>query len=164
MLKTCKSLFTDEFWLKACKLGLNVTKCFTYMFLLNVTRAKQKNEHLNSIGREQKSWQGHFYLPFILRKETIVIIKMSSAADSSINTASFKGIRWYQEWCLKTNSYFFIFNHLLTAGLPRLARPPRPGTCLDFGFQYAHIRNNRSKKIGVRYWTLPGSNLPWWPF
>ena len=116
------------------------------LFLLNVTRAKQKNEHLNSIGREQQSWQGHCYLPFILRKETIVIIKMSSAADNSINTASFKGIRWYQEWCLKTNSYFFIFNHLLTAGLPRLARPPRPGTCLDSGFQYTLLKFMLSKK------------------
>ena len=97
------------------------------LFLLNVTRAKQKNEHLNSIGREQQSWQGHCYLPFILRKETIVIIKMSSAADNSINTASFKGIRWYQEWCLKpTHIFFLIFTHLLTAGPPRLARPPLP--------------------------------------
>ena len=24
-----------------------------------------------------------------------------------------------------------------------LARPPRPGPCLDFGFQYALIRNNQ---------------------
>ena len=30
-----------------------------------------------------------------------------------------------------------------------LARPLRPGPCLDFGFQYALIRNNRSKKFGV---------------
>ena len=33
------------------------------------------------------------------------------------------------------------------AGTPRLARPPRPGPCLDFGFQYAFIRNNRSKNF-----------------
>ena len=26
------------------------------------------------------------------------------------------------------------------------------GPCLDFGFQYALIRNNRSKKFGVEYW------------
>ena len=38
------------------------------------------------------------------------------------------------------------------SGLPRLVRPPRPGPCLDFVFQYAHIRNNRSKKFGVEYW------------
>ena len=49
-------------------------------------------------------------------------------------------------------------------GPPRLARPPRPGPCLDFGFQYALIRNNQSKKFGVEYWALPGSNLPWRPW
>jgi hypothetical protein len=43
-----------------------------------------------------------------------------------------------------------------------LARPPRPGPCLDFGFQYALIRN-RSKKMGVEYWALPRSNSPWRP-
>ena len=48
-------------------------------------------------------------------------------------------------------------------GPPRLARPPRPGPCLDFGFQYALIRNNRLKKFGVEYWALPGSNSPWRP-
>ena len=36
--------------------------------------------------------------------------------------------------------------------------------CLDFGFQYALIRNNQSKKFGVEYWTLPGSNWPWRPW
>ena len=45
----------------------------------------------------------------------------------------------------------------------QLARPTRPGPCLDFGFQYALIRNNRSKKFGVEYWALPGSNSPWSP-
>ena len=44
----------------------------------------------------------------------------------------------------------------LTAGAPRLAR-----LCLDFGFQHARIRNNWSKKFGVEYWALPGSNSPW---
>ena len=34
---------------------------------------------------------------------------------------------------------------------------------LDFGFQYALIRNNRSKNFWVEFWTLPGSNLPWRP-
>ena len=33
-------------------------------------------------------------------------------------------------------------------GLPCLARPPRPGPYLDFGFQYALIRYNRSKNLG----------------
>ena len=33
-----------------------------------------------------------------------------------------------------------------TAG--KAPRPPRPGPCLDFGFQYALIRNNWSKKVG----------------
>ena len=42
-------------------------------------------------------------------------------------------------------------------------RQPRTGPCLDFGFQYALIRTNRSKKFGVEYWTLPGSNSPWRP-
>ena len=37
------------------------------------------------------------------------------------------------------------FDRLLT-GPPRLARPPRPGPCLDFGFQDALTRNNWSKK------------------
>ena len=51
-----------------------------------------------------------------------------------------------------------------SSGAPRLARPPRPGPCLDFRFQYALIRNNRSKKFGVEYWVLPGSNSPWHPW
>ena len=46
------------------------------------------------------------------------------------------------------------------SGPPRQARF---GPCLDFGFQYALIRNNQSKNFGVEYWTLPGSNLPWRP-
>ena len=33
--------------------------------------------------------------------------------------------------------------------------------CLDFGFQYTLIRNSWSKKFGVEYWALPGSNSPW---
>ena len=45
--------------------------------------------------------------------------------------------------CECSLSYFY-------SGPPRLARPPRPGPCLDFGFQYALIN-----------WTLPGSNSPW---
>ena len=45
-----------------------------------------------------------------------------------------------------------------STGAPRLARPPR--FCLDFGFQYALIRNNWSKKFGVEYWAFPGSNSP----
>ena len=31
------------------------------------------------------------------------------------------------------------------------------------GFQYAFIRNNQSKKFGIEYWALPGSNSPWRP-
>ena len=58
----------------------------------------------------------------------------------------------------KPNVLYFV-----STGAPRLARPPRPGPCLDFGFQYALIRNNQSKKFGVEYWTLPGSNWPWRP-
>ena len=49
------------------------------------------------------------------------------------------------------------------AGLPGLQRQLWTGPCLDFGFQYAVIRNNRSKKFGVEYWELPGSNSPWQP-
>ena len=49
----------------------------------------------------------------------------------------------------------------VTAGPPQLARPPRTGPCLDFVFQYALIRNIQSNKIGVEYWALHGSNLPW---
>ena len=45
---------------------------------------------------------------------------------------------------------------------PRQARQPRTGPCLNFGFLYALIRNNQIK-IGIEYWTLPGSNSPWRP-
>ena len=41
---------------------------------------------------------------------------------------------------------------------PWQARQARFGPCLDFGFQYTLIRNNRSKNFGIEYWTLPGSN------
>ena len=47
--------------------------------------------------------------------------------------------------------------------LQQLTRPSRPGPCLDFGFQYAFIRNNRSNNFGVEYWALLGSNSPWRP-
>ena len=65
----------------------------------------------------------------------------------------------------------YLQNYFLTyilcipilSGAPRLARPPRPGPCLDFGFQQALIRNNRSKNFGLEYWALPGSNLSWCP-
>jgi hypothetical protein len=57
---------------------------------------------------------------------------------------------------LNTNSL-----QLMPTGAPRLARPPRPEPCLDFGFQYAFIRNNWSKKFGVEYRALPGLNSPW---
>ena len=40
----------------------------------------------------------------------------------------------------------------------------RSGPCLDFGFQYTLIRNNWSKKFGVEYWALPGSNSQWRPW
>ena len=50
------------------------------------------------------------------------------------------------------------------AGPPRLARPPRPGPCLNVGFQYPLIRNNLSKKFAVEYWALPGPNSPWRPW
>ena len=48
--------------------------------------------------------------------------------------------------------------------LPRQGRQARFGPSLDFRFQYALIRNNWSKKFGVEYWTLPGSNLLWRPW
>ena len=34
------------------------------------------------------------------------------------------------------------------SGPPRLARPARPGPCLDFGFKNTLIRNNRPKNLG----------------
>ena len=50
------------------------------------------------------------------------------------------------------NRFTLIFlQSCRAAGLP----------CLDFGFQYALIRNNWSKKFGVEYWALPCSNSPW---
>ena len=48
-------------------------------------------------------------------------------------------------------------------GPPRQPRQPRTGPWLDFGFQYALIRNNWSKIFGVEYWALPGSYSPWRP-
>ena len=49
------------------------------------------------------------------------------------------------------------------AGAPWLARLPRPGPCLDFGLQYALIRNNWPKfavahkglKLSKRFTNLP---------
>ena len=55
------------------------------------------------------------------------------------------------------------FSSHSVSGSPQQARQTRFGPCLDFGFQYALIRNNRSKNFGVEYWTLPGSNSPWRP-
>ena len=40
-----------------------------------------------------------------------------------------------------------IWDAIALAGAPWLARPPRPGPCLDFGFQYTIIRNNWPKEI-----------------
>ena len=46
------------------------------------------------------------------------------------------------------------------SGPPRLARLPKAWPCLNFGLQYALIRNT-GQKNGVEYWDLPGSNSPW---
>jgi len=55
----------------------------------------------------------------------------------------------------RRRSFLFPLSHSLflcqfwwdsSSGPPRLARSQRPGPCLDFGFQYALTRNNRSKK------------------
>ena len=67
---------------------------------------------------------------------------------------------WNPFW----RSILKVFYFHATPGPPRLARPPRPGPCLDFGFQYALIRNNRSKKFWVEHRALPGSDLPWLPW
>ena len=71
----------------------------------------------------------------------------------------------FQKWIWPHCGFFWFVLRMgaCNAGPPRLARPTRPGPCLDFGFQYALIRNNRSKKFGVEYWALPGSNSPWRP-
>ena len=54
----------------------------------------------------------------------------------------------------KSHSNFLYPKHgcsiKASPGPPQLARPPRPGPCLDFGFQYTLIRNNCS-------------NSPWRP-
>ena len=75
-----------------------------------------------------------------------------------------------------------LYDHILKA-LPTFLDPTGPprqarfGPCLvalfwagdvhimalDFGFQYALVRNNWSKTFWVEYWTLPGSNSPWRP-
>ena len=47
------------------------------------------------------------------------------------------------------------------SGVPGLARPPRPGPCLDFGFQLRSYKKQPIKKIGVENWALPGSNSQW---
>ena len=39
-------------------------------------------------------------------------------------------------------------SNIINPGPPRLARTPRPGPGLDFGFQYALTRKSRSKKLG----------------
>ena len=68
------------------------------------------------------------------------------------------------EISLKANPYSYRL--WTTPGPPQLARPtrpPRPGPCLDFGFQYVLIRDNPSKKSWVEYWALSGSNLLWRP-
>ena len=41
---------------------------------------------------------------------------------------------------------------LYLSGPPRQGRQAKFGPCLDFGFQYALIRNNWSKNFGVEYW------------
>ena len=68
----------------------------------------------------------------------------------------------------KSHSNFLYPKHgrfiKASPGPPRLVSPPRSGSCLDFGFQYALIRNNWSKKFGVEYWALSGSNSPWRPW
>ena len=62
----------------------------------------------------------------------------------------------YQQTYLAINCQIVTWSRALRrqvvalSGPPRLARPPRPGPCLDFGFQYTLIRNNRSKKFGDR--------------
>ena len=62
------------------------------------------------------------------------------------------------ELVLWRRSFLFPLSHSLflcqfwwdsSSGPPRLARSQRPGPCLDFGFQYSLIRNNRSKTFGV---------------
>ena len=61
----------------------------------------------------------------------------------------------------KNPEFLVLENH--GSGAPQLARLPRPGPCLDFGFQYDLIRNHWSKKLGVEYWALPGTNSLWRP-
>ena len=55
-------------------------------------------------------------------------------------------------------------NNSWHTGPPGQERQARFSPCLDFGFQYALIRNNRSRNFGVEYWTFPGSNSPWRPW
>ena len=49
--------------------------------------------------------------------------------------------------------------------MPWLARLPRPGPCLDFGFQLSiwSYKKPPVKKLGVEYWALPGTNSLWRP-
>ena len=47
-------------------------------------------------------------------------------------------------------AYFLILWYMTRP----LLRPLRPGSCLNFGFQYALMRNNRSKKIWGRIFGL----------
>ena len=68
---------------------------------------------------------------------------------------------FYLSKALSLENFRKIKLFLATSGPPRQARQARFGPCLDFGFQYTLIRNNRSKKFGVEYWTLLGRNSPW---
>ena len=48
----------------------------------------------------------------------------------------------------KVEIILFSSNLVAHAGPPRQGRQARFDPCLDFGFQYALIKNNRSKNLG----------------
>ena len=64
----------------------------------------------------------------------------------------------------RTLSWFF-FEKMTTGGGKKIECSVHlySSPCLDVGFQYTLIRNNRPKNFGVEYWALPGSNSPWRP-
>ena len=81
------------------------------------------------------------------------------ASHPCMNQLNSVANRYMHKYVVQSYGSKFCYARL-DLGPPRLARPPRPGPCLDFGFQYALIRNNQTKKFGVEYKALPDSNSP----
>ena len=49
-------------------------------------------------------------------------------------------------------------------GAPRLLRPPRPGSCLNFGLELTLSQSGGHIMPTTVLWSLSGSNSPWRPW